>query len=71
MEHASRVCPTVCWTHLRLLLEGDFGGFPRLIGWNIRCRPQPARIVTGVMSSYVVMALLHDIGDTLGSLQPP
>ncbi|MET0257567.1 MAG: HD domain-containing protein, partial [Methylobacterium sp.] len=55
--------------HLRLL-EGDFGGFPV-------CRLEHSRQTAtrahrdGRDERYVVMALLHDIGDTLGSYNHP
>lgn len=55
--------------HLRLL-EGDFGGFPV-------CRLEHSRQTAtrahrdGRDERYVVMALLHDIGDTLGTYNHP
>jgi predicted HD phosphohydrolase len=55
--------------HLRLL-DGDFGGFPvdRLThSLQTATRAHQA----GESEPYVVMALLHDIGDTLGSYNHP
>lgn len=51
--------------HLRLL-EGDFGGFPVD---RLRHCLQTATLAhqAGENEEYVVCALLHDIGDTLGS----
>ena len=55
--------------HLKLL-EGDFGGFPV-------CRLEHSRQTAtramrdGRDERYVVMALLHDIGDTLGTFNHP
>ena len=52
--------------HLRLL-EGDYGGFP------IDRMQHSLQTATrgGESEPYVVMALLHDIGDTLGSYNHP
>lgn len=52
-------------THLKLL-EGDFGGFP--VDRLTHCL-QTATLAhrDGKDEEYVVCALLHDIGDTLGS----
>jgi len=52
-------------THLKLL-EGDFGGFP--VDRLTHCL-QTATLAhrDGKDDEYVVCALLHDIGDTLGS----
>jgi predicted HD phosphohydrolase len=55
--------------HLRLL-DGDFGGFPvdRLThSLQTATRAQRA----GLDEEYVVCALLHDIGDTLGAYNHP
>lgn len=52
--------------HLRLL-AGDFGGFP--IDRLTHCLQSATRAQRdGRDEEYVVCALLHDIGDTLGSL---
>ena len=51
--------------HLRLL-EGDYGGFP--IDRFQHCLQTAERAAdAGESDEYVVCALLHDIGDTLGS----
>ena len=55
--------------HLRLL-EGDYGGFP--IDRLQHCLQTATRAMrAGEDKEYVVCALLHDIGDTLGSLNHP
>ncbi len=55
--------------HLRLL-DGDFGGFP--VDRLTHCL-QTATLAhaAGRDEEYVVCALLHDIGDTLGSFNHP
>ncbi len=52
------------------LLDGDFGGFP--VDRLTHCR-QAATLAMrdGRDEEYVVCALLHDIGDTLGSYNHP
>jgi predicted HD phosphohydrolase len=55
--------------HLKLL-AGDFGGFP--IDRLTHCLQTATRAHRdGRDEAYVVMALLHDIGDTLGSYNHP
>ncbi len=55
--------------HLRLL-EGDFGGFPiDRLQHSLQTATRAYR--DGRDEPYVVMALLHDIGDTLGSYNHP
>lgn len=55
--------------HLRLL-EGDYGGFPiDRMQHSLQTATRAHR--AGESESYVVMALLHDIGDTLGSYNHP
>ena len=55
--------------HLRLL-EGDFGGFP--VDRLTHCLQTATRAHRdGRDESYVVMALIHDIGDTLGAYNHP
>ena len=57
--------PTRVLAHLRLL-DGDFGGFP--IDRLSHCLQTAARAErAGKPDDYVLCALLHDIGDTLGS----
>jgi predicted HD phosphohydrolase len=56
-------------THLNLL-KGDFGGFP--IDRLDHCLQTATRAHRdGRGDTYVVMALLHDIGDTLGTYNHP
>lgn len=55
--------------HLRLL-DGDFGGFP--VDRLTHCLQTATRAHRdGRPEDYVVMALLHDIGDTLGAYNHP
>lgn len=55
--------------HLRLL-DGDFGGFPICrLEHSLQTATRAHR--DGRDEQYVVMALLHDIGDTLGSYNHP
>lgn len=55
--------------HLKLL-DGDFGGFPiDRLTHSLQTATRAHR--DGRPESYVVMALLHDIGDTLGSYNHP
>lgn len=56
-------------THLKLL-DGDFGGFPVCrLEHSLQTATRAHR--DGRDEQYVVMALLHDIGDTLGSYNHP
>ena len=55
--------------HLRLL-DGDYGGFPiDRLQHSLQTATRAHR--DGRPETYVVMALLHDIGDTLGSYNHP
>lgn len=55
--------------HLKLL-EGDFGGFPvDRLQHSLQTATRAHR--AGESDDYVAMALLHDIGDTLGSYNHP
>jgi len=55
--------------HLRLL-DGDYGGFPiDRLQHSLQTATRAHR--GGEDEAYVVMALLHDIGDTLGSYNHP
>lgn len=55
--------------HLKLL-DGDFGGFPvDRLEHSLQTATRAHR--DGRSEQYVVMALLHDIGDTLGSYNHP
>ena len=56
-------------THLNLL-KGDFGGFPVCrLEHSLQCATRAMR--DGRDERYVTMALLHDIGDTLGTYNHP
>ena len=56
-------------THLRLL-DGDYGGFPvDRLQHSLQTATRAYR--AGRDDEYVVCALLHDIGDTLGSYNHP
>jgi predicted HD phosphohydrolase len=65
----ARSLPDRVLDHLRLL-EGDFGGFP--VDRLTHCL-QAATLAyeAGRDEEYVVCALLHDIGDTLGTFNHP
>jgi predicted HD phosphohydrolase len=68
MPFASRL-PDRVLAHLALL-EGDYGGFP--IDRHQHCRQTATRALRdGRDEEYVVCALLHDIGDTLGTFNHP
>jgi predicted HD phosphohydrolase len=55
--------------HLKLL-EGDYGGFPiDRLQHSLQTATRAHR--AGEREAYVVMALLHDIGDTLASYNHP
>ena len=55
--------------HLKLL-DGDFGGFPiDRLQHSLQTATRAHR--DGRNEAYVVMALLHDIGDTLGTFNHP
>ncbi|MGX6648212.1 HD domain-containing protein [Maricaulaceae bacterium MS644] len=65
----ARALPDRVLTHLELL-DGDYGGFP--IDRLEHSRQTATRAHRdGRDEEYVVMALLHDIGDTLGSYNHP
>jgi predicted HD phosphohydrolase len=64
MQFANKL-PDRIITHLRLL-ENDYGGFP--VDRYTHCLQTATRALKdGRDEEYVVCALLHDIGDTLGS----
>lgn len=65
----ARALPDRVLAHLRLL-DGDFGGFPvdRL---THSLQTATLALKDGRDEEYVVCALLHDIGDTLGSYNHP
>jgi predicted HD phosphohydrolase len=61
--------PDRVMAHLKLL-DGDFGGFPiDRLTHSLQTATRAHRDGRG--ESYVVMALLHDIGDTLGTFNHP
>ena len=65
----ARGLPDRVLDHLRLL-DGDFGGFPvHRLEHSLQTATRAHR--DGRDEPYVVMALLHDIGDTLGSYNHP
>src|SRR5437763_11099332 len=65
----ARKLPDRVLTHLRLL-DGDFGGFP--VDRLTHCLQTATRAERdGRDEEYVVCALLHDIGDTLGTYNHP
>ena len=55
--------------HLRLL-ENDYGGFP-IDRYSHSLQTATLALADGRDEEYVVCALLHDIGDTLGSFNHP
>jgi predicted HD phosphohydrolase len=68
MQFASGL-PDRVLTHLNLL-QGDFGGFP--VDRHTHSRQTATRALRdGRDEEYVICALLHDIGDTLGSFNHP
>ena len=65
----ARALPGRVLTHLNLL-SGDFGGFPvDRLEHSLQTATRAHR--DGRDEPYVVMALLHDIGDTLGTYNHP
>lgn len=65
----SKGLPARVLTHLKLL-DGDYGGFPvDRLEHSLQTATRAHR--DGRDEAYVVMALLHDIGDTLGSYNHP
>ena len=65
----SRKLPDRVLDHLRLL-DGDYGGFPiDRLKHSLQTATRAAK--AGRDDEYVVCALLHDIGDTLGSFNHP
>ncbi|MCW3846170.1 HD domain-containing protein [Sphingomonas sp. LB-2] len=68
-RHFAHGLPDRVLTHLKLL-DGDFGGFPvDRLEHSLQTATRAHRDGRG--EDYVVMALLHDIGDTLGSYNHP
>ena len=68
MPFAARL-PDRVLAHLKLL-DGDYGGFPiDRLQHSLQTATRAHQ--AGESEAYVVMALLHDIGDTLGSYNHP
>lgn len=61
--------PDRVMAHLKLL-EGDYGGFP-VDRYTHSLQTATRALRAGRDEEYVVCALLHDIGDTLGSFNHP
>ncbi|MDP9422331.1 MAG: HD domain-containing protein [Pseudomonadota bacterium] len=68
MPYAAQL-PDRVLAHLRLL-DGDYGGFP-IDRLQHSLQTATRAHCAGENEPYVVMALLHDIGDTLGSHNHP
>lgn len=65
----AKALPDRVLAHLRLL-DGDYGGFPvDRLQHSLQTATRAHR--AGESEDYVVTALLHDIGDTLGSYNHP
>ena len=68
-KHFSRGLPDRVLAHLRLL-DGDYGGFPvDRLTHSLQTATRALR--DGRDEEYVVCALRHDIGDTLGTCHQP
>ena len=65
----SQGLPERVMAHLKLL-EGDYGGFP-VDRYTHSLQTATRALRDGRDEEYVVCALLHDIGDTLGSFNHP
>jgi predicted HD phosphohydrolase len=65
----AKALPDRVITHLKLL-EGDFGGFP-VDRYTHSLQTATRALRDGRDDEYVVAALLHDIGDTLGAFNHP
>jgi len=65
----ARSLPDRILTHLALL-DGDYGGFP-VDRYTHSLQTATRALRDGRDDEYVVCALLHDIGDTLGSYNHP
>ncbi|MCW5651161.1 MAG: phosphohydrolase [Ramlibacter sp.] len=65
----STALPDRVMQHLRIL-EGDYGGFP-VDRYTHSLQTATRALRDGRDDEYVVCALLHDIGDTLGSFNHP
>jgi len=65
----AKALPDRVLAHLKLL-DGDFGGFP-IDRYNHSLQTATLALEDGRDEEYVVCALLHDIGDTLGTYNHP
>jgi predicted HD phosphohydrolase len=65
----AKALPDRVLAHLRLL-DGDFGGFP-IDRYHHSLQTATLALRDGRDEEFVVCALLHDIGDTLGSFNHP
>jgi predicted HD phosphohydrolase len=65
----SKALPDRILAHLKIL-EGDYGGFP-VDRYTHSLQTATRALKDGRDEEYVVCALLHDIGDTLGSFNHP
>ena len=65
----AKALPDRVLAHLKLL-DGDFGGFP-IDRYSHSLQTATLALEDGRDEEYVVCALLHDIGDTLGSYNHP
>ena len=65
----TRTLPDRVIAHLKLL-EGDYGGFP-VARFTHSLQTATRALKAGRDEEYVVCALLHDIGDTLGTFNHP
>ncbi|HYN61929.1 MAG TPA: HD domain-containing protein [Rubrivivax sp.] len=67
--HFSKALPQRILAHLKLL-DGDYGGFP-IDRYSHCLQTATLALRDGRDEEYVVCALLHDIGDTLGCYNHP
>jgi predicted HD phosphohydrolase len=68
-KHFAQKLPDRVLAHLKLL-EGDYGGFP-IDRYSHCLQTATLALRDGRPDDYVVCALLHDIGDTLGTFNHP
>jgi len=68
-QHLAAGLPDRILAHLKLL-DGDFGGFP-VDRYTHSLQTATLALRDGRDEEYVVCALLHDIGDTLGTFNHP
>lgn len=68
-KQQARGLPDRVLAHLKLL-DGDYGGFP-IDRYTHSLQTATLALKDGRDEEYVVCALLHDIGDTLGSFNHP